>query len=102
MKLDEKLLLKEKEAAELLGMSTHFLRRDRISALPVGIPFMRIGASIRYRRAELEAWIADQMHRQSNSPKLRDLPPDSRNDEPRRRGRPKKTQRRSAIDDSSA
>ena len=65
MDLKDKLLLTEKEASELLSMSSHFLRRDRISSNSVGIPYIEIGASIRYRRVDLEVWI----ERQSNLPK---------------------------------
>jgi predicted DNA-binding transcriptional regulator AlpA len=57
----KKLLLNEREAAHLLSMSTHFLRRDRISTSSVGIPYLRIGAAIRYRRSDLEDWIERQM-----------------------------------------
>lgn len=57
----KKLLLNEREAAYLLSMSTHFLRRDRISTSSVGIPYLRIGAAIRYRRSDLEDWIERQM-----------------------------------------
>lgn len=60
-----KLLLNEKEAAQLLSMSTHFLRRDRISYDSVGIPYLRIGASVRYRRADLEHWIAGKLQEPS-------------------------------------
>jgi Helix-turn-helix domain len=59
-----KLLLNEKEAAQLLSISPHFLRRDRISSSSVGIPYVRIGAAVRYRRADLEEWIARQMNAQ--------------------------------------
>lgn len=58
---ESKLLLNEKEAAQLLSMSTHFLRRDRISCDSVGIPYVRIGASVRYRRADLEHWIVGKL-----------------------------------------
>lgn len=57
----DKLLLSEEEAAHLLSMSTHFLRRDRISApqVSIGIPFIRLGGAVRYSRADLEAWILE-------------------------------------------
>lgn len=56
-----KLLLNEREAAQLLSMSAHFLRRDRISTSSVGIPFVRIGSAVRYRRVDLEEWIERHM-----------------------------------------
>lgn len=62
MNNSDKLLLNEEEAAHLLSMSTHFLRRDRISAPPVsiGIPFIRLGGAVRYSRADLEVWVLAQ------------------------------------------
>lgn len=56
-----KLLLNENEAAQMLGMSSHFLRRDRISKTSVGIPFLRIGGAVRYRQSDIETWIAIQI-----------------------------------------
>lgn len=61
MEDQERLLLTEREAAQLLAMSTHFLRRDRISHSSVGIPYVRIGAAVRYRRSDLEEWIERRM-----------------------------------------
>jgi excisionase family DNA binding protein len=61
MEDQERLLLTEREAAQLLAMSTHFLRRDRISNSSVGIPYLRIGAAVRYRRSDLEEWIERKM-----------------------------------------
>jgi len=49
-----KLLLNEKEAAALSSMSTHYLRRDRITSGENAIPFLRIGSAIRYHRSDLE------------------------------------------------
>jgi hypothetical protein len=86
-----KLLLNEKEAAELLSMSTHFLRRDRISDRSAGIPFIRIGAAIRYRRADLEVWIEARMHRPVCVEKVSVQPIDLGQPEKRRRGRPIKS-----------
>jgi hypothetical protein len=89
MEFERKLLLNEKEAALLLSMSTHFLRRDRISQCSVGIPFVRIGAAIRYRVADLELWIAGRMLQPT--PALTLSPPVSAETEVKRsRGRPRK------------
>jgi len=86
----EKLLLNEKEAAELLNMSTHFLRRDRISERSAGIPFIRIGGSVRYRCADLENWIVEQ----ARNPVRKLVKPQGNSAdcgiEKRRRGRPQK------------
>jgi len=50
-------LLTTSEAAEFLGMSPAFLERDRCEG-PT-IPFVRVGNHrVRYRLAELEAYIA--------------------------------------------
>jgi len=86
----EKLLLTEKEAAELLNMSTHFLRRDRISERSAGIPFIRIGGSVRYRCVDLENWILEQAKnpvRKLTEPQANLI---DRSVEKRMRGRPRK------------
>lgn len=59
---DEKFLLTEKEAAKLLSMSSHFLRRDRVSESSVGVPFVRFGSSVRYRKADLLSWINSRVN----------------------------------------
>lgn len=90
MNVSEKLLLTEKEAAELLSMSTHYLRRDRISPGSACIPFIKVGAAVRYRRADLEKWIDEQANKHVQH---KAAPPS--NDllvEKRRRGRPKKAE----------
>jgi predicted DNA-binding transcriptional regulator AlpA len=68
MEDQEKLLLNEREAAQLLAMSIHFLRRDRISRSSVGIPYIRIGTAVRYRRVDLEEWIGRQIQVQPSGP----------------------------------
>jgi predicted DNA-binding transcriptional regulator AlpA len=89
MQDEAKLLLNEKEAAQLLSMSTHFLRRDRISCDSVGIPYVRIGASVRYRRVDLEHWIDRKLH--EPSPKSRErMAIVDENPVARGRGRPRK------------
>ena len=89
MEFERKLLLNEKEAAVLLSMSTHFLRRDRISQNSVGIPFVRIGAAIRYRVEDLKLWIAG--HMLQPMPALIPPPPASTDTVVKRsRGRPRK------------
>lgn len=50
-------LLDEKEAAELIHMSIHFLRRDRITRRLV--PFVRIGRSVRYLEEDLDRFIRE-------------------------------------------
>lgn len=58
-------LLCTKEAARLLGVSKAFLDRDRWAG--ARIPFVRIGArAVRYRREDLEAYIAAQVRRSTS------------------------------------
>ena len=52
----ETLMLRPREAAQLLGVSERklwSLTKDRTS----GIPCVKLGASVRYPRRQLEAWI---------------------------------------------
>ena len=92
MEILRKLLLNEEEAAEVLGMSRHFLRRDRISKDSIHIPFIRLGASIRYRFVDLEAWIEQRSSLtmpSSNEPENGSVDSPQQNVK-RGRGRPKK------------
>ncbi len=58
-------LLTTKQAAEYLSISTAFLERDRWAG--ARIPFIKLGSrSIRYRQADLEEYI-DQQVRHSTS-----------------------------------
>lgn len=91
MEDQEKLLFNEREAAQLLAMSIHFLRRDRISHSSVGIPYIRIGTAVRYRRVDLEDWIGRQMQVQPSGPRsagLKSVVAEAK--VKRRRGRPRK------------
>lgn len=61
----EQELLTTAEAARYLGMSKAFLERDRWAG--ARIPFIRVGSrSVRYRRADLEAYL-DMQRRRSTS-----------------------------------
>jgi excisionase family DNA binding protein len=51
-------LMKEREVAELLRVTRQTLSRWR--AADQGPPFVQIEGSIRYRRADLEAWLAER------------------------------------------
>ncbi len=51
-------LLNELEAAEALGVSVHKLQRDRRLGSP--IKFRKIGRSVRYALADIDAYIAQQ------------------------------------------
>lgn len=58
-------LLCTKEAARLLGVSKAFLERDRWAG--ARIPFIRVGArAVRYRREDLDSYIAAQVRRSTS------------------------------------
>ena len=61
--MEQPLLLDEKRAARILGVSLSFLRKSRSEGAPgdrTQAPgFVRVGGRVFYRRADLEAWIAD-------------------------------------------
>jgi len=50
-------LLTEKEAAKILGTSTQYLVKWRFRGQPV-VQFIQIGRMIRYRQADLDAFVA--------------------------------------------
>lgn len=52
-------LLTQREAAELLQLSVRTLERYRLSGL--GPHFVKAGHSVRYREADLEAWVASRV-----------------------------------------
>lgn len=53
--------LRETEAATYIGMSRSFLRQSRMNGPRVRHapppPFIKVGRSIRYLRADLDAWL---------------------------------------------
>jgi hypothetical protein len=55
--------LSTEEAADYLGVAPNTLRtwRFRSKVEPVGPPSYAIGASIRYRVADLDAWVATRV-----------------------------------------
>lgn len=58
-------LLTTKEAARFLGVSKAFLDRDRWAG--ARIPFIRVGSrAVRYRREDLDTYIAGQMRRSTS------------------------------------
>ncbi len=54
-------LINETAAAEMLGLSVHWLRRKRWSG--GGIPFIKVGdgGAVRYRKEDIEAYIGDRV-----------------------------------------
>lgn len=63
----ETKLLTTREAATYLGMSKAFLERDRWAG--ARIPFVKVGArAVRYRLADLEAFIASRKRVSTTKP----------------------------------
>ncbi len=61
----ETRLLNTAEAAQLLGVSKAFLERDRWAG--ARIPFVRVGTrAVRYRRTDLDDYIACKMRRSTS------------------------------------
>lgn len=61
--MNEKLL-RDKEAADIIGMSAAFLRKARCvgtlgNATPPP-PYVKIGRAVRYRRSDLDQWISER------------------------------------------
>lgn len=52
-------LIKTDEAARILGISVHTLIVWRFTGRN-NLPFVRLGRSVRYRRSDLDAWIASR------------------------------------------
>ena len=60
-------LLTTAEAAKRLGVSKAFLERDRWAG--ARIPFIKVGnRAVRYRREDLESYIATQARRSTSDP----------------------------------
>jgi len=56
-----KALLSVKEAARYIGMSAVFLSRSRLQRVGTpGPPFIKFGRNVKYRRQDLDNWIAAQ------------------------------------------
>ncbi len=57
-------LLDERAAAQYISMSVAYLRADRsrghLRGTTPGPAFLRLGRTIRYRRDDLDAWLAAQ------------------------------------------
>ena len=61
MKIEMKKLLTEQETALYLGLSRSTLRQARMGDRPdghiSGIPFIKIGRSVRYSVEDLDKWV---------------------------------------------
>jgi len=66
-------ILNETETADYIGMSVAFLRADRCRGVvgnrTPGPAFLRLGRTIRYRREDLDAWLA--AHRVDRAPRAK-------------------------------
>jgi predicted DNA-binding transcriptional regulator AlpA len=51
-------LLSDREVSALIGRARPTLQKDRLRG--DGIPFVRIGRLVRYRRSDVERWFANQ------------------------------------------
>ncbi len=65
----EKKWLTEKEVALMTGRAVQTLRNDR--AMNRGIPYFKIGKSIRYAVSDVESWMEARRISTSDDPKKR-------------------------------
>ena len=64
---NEKLLLTAAQAAELLGVARGFLYQNRHGRHSKTVPFVMLGGSVRYRRQDIEAFLADNVQTTPNA-----------------------------------
>lgn len=55
--MTDKLLLNEEEAAEVLAIKPQTLAAWRCRGVN-SLPFVKVGRAVRYRRSDLETWMA--------------------------------------------
>ncbi len=53
---------KDAEAAHYLGMSESWLRQSRMRGNPEAPPYIKIGKSVRYLKADLDDWLDRLRH----------------------------------------
>lgn len=58
-------LLSDRDVAKITGRARSTLQKDRVRG--VGIPFVRIGALVRYRESDVAAWLSTLPTRRSTS-----------------------------------
>lgn len=54
-------LLTPRQAADILGVRTQTLALWRVTGKH-GLPFIKVGASVRYRQSDLENWLRGRTH----------------------------------------
>jgi predicted DNA-binding transcriptional regulator AlpA len=50
-------LLNQKQTADILSMSEAWLEQSRFRG--TGLPYIKIGKSVRYKLSDIQAWISD-------------------------------------------
>ncbi len=55
-------LLKDPEVAHYIGMSESWLRQSRMRGNPEAPPYIKIGKSVRYLKADLDDWLDRLRH----------------------------------------
>lgn len=58
-------LLSDREVSQITGRARSTLQKDRV--VGVGIPHVRVGALVRYRKSDVAAWLAALPTRRSTS-----------------------------------
>jgi predicted DNA-binding transcriptional regulator AlpA len=58
-------LLSDRDVARITGRARSTLQKDRVAG--TGIPYVRVGALVRYRASDVEAWIDALPRRRSTS-----------------------------------
>ena len=60
------ILLNEKEAAKLICMSVHWLRRKRWSG--GGVPFIKLSVkgAVRYRKEDVDAFVTERLRKSTS------------------------------------
>ena len=53
---------RDAEAANYIGMSESWLRQSRMRGNPDAPPYLKIGKSVRYLKADLDAWLDRLRH----------------------------------------
>ena len=65
MNIQDSRLLRDKEAADLLGIAPQTLRKSRMDGMLLSVPAPKaiyIGRSVRYKLATLMEWVEQQGH----------------------------------------
>jgi excisionase family DNA binding protein len=62
---NEPPLMTYQQAADYLGLSLSYIKtmRRRTDAGYDGIPFVRIGTNVRFKKADLDAWVEERTKR---------------------------------------